>query len=85
MAADVGGVSRRVMNSVLQQREKKTLLEDLMGARQNNTPDQHSGGVEMPPAPAHISPAERAARRGGPVMNYTKADSLWEIWTGQEG
>lgn len=56
-----------------------------MGARQNNTPVQHSYRVKMPPAPAHISPAERAARRAGPVMNYTKAHSLWEIWMVQEG
>lgn len=34
----------------------------------------------MPPAPAHISAAERAARRAGPVMNGSKAHSLWEIW-----
>lgn len=39
----------------------------------------------MPPALAHISPPERAARRAGPVMNYTKAHSLWEIWMVQEG
>lgn len=41
--------------------------------------------AQPPPAPAHISPPERAARRAGPVMNYSKVHSLWEIWMVQEG
>lgn len=36
------------------------------------------------PSLTHISPAERAGCRFGPVMNYTETHSLWEIWIVQE-
>lgn len=64
--------------------KKKVALEDLVGACQNNTPFTLATTRKCLPALTHISPPEWAVCRMGPVMNYTKAHSLWEIWMVQE-